>query len=163
MWPSNILTNVEIKLLHENYKNKTWDIPNYKTSHSAGFDLRAAIDKKLVIYPNTKSEKISLGLSIWLNDPSIMLVFVPKSGLGCNYDQILGNTIGIVDADYQGELKVCIKNNGNDSIIINPGDFVCQGIIMPILRIDFDNCKIVDEFSFDSERRNDGGINRNGK
>jgi dUTP pyrophosphatase len=157
------LNNTQIKLIHPNYKNGNWELPKYKTVESAGFDLRAAIDSPIRLDNQSGTIKIPLGLAIWLNSPGYMTMLVPKSGLGCNHGLQLTNTVGIIDSDYQGEWKVCIRITHDDSdvsLLINPGDFICQAIITPIIKTNL--CNIVDEFSYLSERGVNGGINRNG-
>jgi dUTP pyrophosphatase len=158
------LQNTEVKLIHENYKNGTWELPKYKTMESAGLDLRAAIDEPLYLTNKTPTIKIPLGLSIWLNNPNYMFMFAPKSGIGCNKNLVLSNTIGIIDSDYQGQWGACVQlNNPDDNFefVINPGDFICQAVIVSIIQLDLNTITIVDEFSNISERGSDGGINRN--
>lgn len=150
---------MQIKPIHPNYKNGTWKLPTYKTDGSAGLDLIAAIESNYIIYADEKqSTIIPLGLAIWIDDPRYMLIFVPKSGLGCKKGLKLGNSIGIVDSDYQGELKACVVNRGEQNIVIKPGDFVCQGIFVPVIQ---PILHVVDEFTSNTIRGSDGGINRN--
>lgn len=148
----NVLNLVEIKLLHDNFKNGTWELPNYATIGSAAFDLLAAIDEPIIISP-FETKFIPTGLSIWINDPNFVLVMTPRSGKGCKSGIILGNTIGIIDSDYQGPLIMCIYNRTSNEISISPGEHIAQALLIPKYHI---NYSIVEEFSNTTERGENG-------
>lgn len=139
----NSLNSVEVKLLHNNFINGTWEHPNYATSGSAAFDLLAAIDESVTIDP-FETVFIPSGLSIWINDPDFVLVVAPRSGKGCKEKKVLANTIGIIDSDYQGPLIMCIYNRSTKKITVEPGEHIAQALLMPKYHMEY---KIVDEFS----------------
>jgi len=148
----NIIDPVEIKLLHENFKNGTWELPNYATSGSAAFDLLAAIDESLKIDP-LETLFIPSGLSIWINNPDFVLVMAPRSGKGCKEGKVLANTIGVIDSDYQGPLIMCIYNRTRNIVNINPGEYLAQALIIPKYHMKY---QIVTEFSNSTERGHNG-------
>lgn len=146
----------EIKLLHENYINGKWKLPTLATPGSAAMDLRAAIDEIIVI-PPFKTEMIPSGLAVHFNNAKYALLLLPKSGAGCKKGITLGNTVGLVDSDYQGELKFCIYNRSDTSIEILPSEEICQMMLVPIETMEF---TVVDEFS-DSTFRGENGFGSN--
>ncbi len=148
----NVLNFVEIKLLHENFKNGNWELPNYATNGSAAFDLLAAIDEPITINP-FEVEFISTGLSIWINNPDFVLIMTPRSGKGCKEGKVLANTVGVIDSDYQGPLIMCIYNRTNNSVVINPGEHIAQGLLLPKYHM---NYLIVEEFSNITQRGENG-------
>jgi dUTP pyrophosphatase len=137
------IIDVEIKLLHDNFRNDVWELPNYATDGSAAFDLLAAIDEELII-PPFRTEMVPTGLSIWIKNPNYVLLIAPRSGAGCKKNIMLGNTIGVIDSDYQGPLLMCISNKTSNEIKIAPGEHICQALIVEKYHI---NYKIVNEFS----------------
>lgn len=148
----NVLNFVEIKLLHDNFKNGTWELPNYATKGSAAFDLLAAIDEPIII-PPFETKFIPTGLSIWINNPDFVLIMTPRSGKGCKEGKVLANTIGIIDSDYQGPLIMCIYNRTSNEMIINPGEHIAQALLFPKYHI---NYTIVEEFSNTTDRGENG-------
>lgn len=142
----------EIKLLHENYKTGVWKLPTLATPGSAAMDLRAAIDEMIVI-PPFKTEMIPSGLSVYYDNSKYALLLMPKSGTGCKRGITLGNTIGLIDSDYQGELKFCIYNRSDTSIEISPGEEICQMMLVAIETMTF---TIVEEFSTSTSRGENG-------
>jgi dUTP pyrophosphatase len=143
---------VEIKLLHDNFKNNIWELPNYATNGSAAFDLLAAIDVAVDIEP-FKTILIPSGLSIWIKDPDYVLVMAPRSGKGCKSGIVLGNTIGVIDSDYQGPLMMCIYNRSETTIRISPGEHIAQALIVEVYHM---SPTIVTEFSNITERGENG-------
>lgn len=144
---------IELKINHENFHNGFWKIPEYATIGSAGFDLLAAIDTPLTIEP-FETHIISSGLSIWIKDPNFVLLIHPRSGVGCKRGLILGNTIPVIDSDYQGELKLCLTNRTLNPITVNPGEYIAQGLIILKVEAIFN---VVSEFS-NSTTRGDKGF-----
>lgn len=144
---------VEIKLLRP-----TSSIPMYATTGSAGLDLRADIDSPLRIYPGT-TELIPTGIAININDTGVAAVILPRSGLGHKYGIVLGNLVGLIDSDYQGELFVSTWNRGTEVFVINPGDRIAQMVFVPIVNASW---QIVDDFSADTSR-GAGGFGHTGK
>ncbi len=145
---------VLIKILNEKIKN--WDLPQYQTEHSAGLDLRACIDSDLILDPGA-TILIPTGLSIFLKDPCSAAVILPRSGLGHNKGLILGNVIGLIDADYQGELKISCWNRSQNPLTIEPGMRIAQLVIIPIIRAQWE---LTD--SFENSNRGAAGFGSTG-
>jgi dUTP pyrophosphatase len=143
---------VELKLLHPNFLNGVWESPTYATDGSAAFDLLAATDQPVYIAPfNTAF--ISTGLSIWIKDPSYVLLMVPRSGKGCKKGVVLGNSSGVIDSDYQGQLTACVYNRTLGPIVIEPGEYIAQAMLLYTAKADF---SIVNEFSNNTIRGENG-------
>ncbi len=126
-------------------------IPKYETKGSAGLDLRACINQKLTIKPG-KTEMIPMGYAIHLDDENLAAMVIPRSGLGSKYGIVLGNLVGLIDSDYQGELMVPAWNRSDQKFEVNQGDRIAQMIIVPILQAQFE---VVEEFVL-SERGTKG-------
>ncbi|HET9678682.1 MAG TPA: dUTP diphosphatase [Buchnera sp. (in: enterobacteria)] len=125
--------------------------PSYATDGSSGIDLRACIEKKEVIYPN-KTFMVKTGISIYISDPTITAVILPRSGLGHNHGIVLGNLIGLIDSDYQGELLISVWNRNIDKkFILFPGDRIAQMIFLPIIKVKLNK---VNKFSSFNENNN---------
>ncbi|CAL4043912.1 Deoxyuridine 5'-triphosphate nucleotidohydrolase [Buchnera aphidicola (Tetraneura ulmi)] len=109
--------------------------PKYVTDGSSGIDLRACIEKKKVIYPNS-TFMVKTGISVYISDPKITAVILPRSGLGHNFGIVLGNLVGLIDSDYKGELLVSIWNRSIDKkFIIFPGDRIAQMVFLPVIKV----------------------------
>lgn len=132
---------VQIKILDERVGN-TIEIPKYATVGSAGLDLRVCIDAPLQLAPK-QTELLATGIAIYIEDPNLAAVILPRSGLGHKHGIVLGNLVGLIDSDYQGELKVSCWNRSEDVFTINPGDRIAQLVFLPIVRANF---TMVDEF-----------------
>jgi len=155
--------NVQLKVLNDQIyedmdNNKIDIIPKYSTDGSAGIDFYAAIDKPCIIFPG-KIEFIPTGVAVWIKDPEYALLILPRSGLGCKHRIVPGNSPGLVDSDYQGQVFVCLENKGKANFEILPGDKIAQGVLIPVVRMDFD---VVDEFHKETER-NTGGFGSTGR
>lgn len=148
------MVKLEVKILDERVRS----LPlQYATEGSAAMDLRAVIDKPLILNPG-RVELISSGLSIHVKDPGYAAFVMPRSGLGHKEGVVLGNTIGLIDSDYTGPLMLSILNrNRNKIITINPLDRVAQLLVLPIQRVDI---TVVDEF--DETKRGSGGFGSTG-
>lgn len=118
-------------------------LPQYETKGSAGLDLRACLDSKLRLQAGT-SQLIPIGFAMYLEDPGFAAMVIPRSGLGSKHGIVLGNLVGLIDSDYQGELMVPAWNRSDKDFEINPGDRIAQMIIVPVIQADFE---IVDEFN----------------
>lgn len=118
-------------------------LPQYETKGSAGLDLRACLDSKLRLQAGT-SQLIPIGFAMYLEDPGFAAMVIPRSGLGSKHGIVLGNLVGLIDSDYQGELMVPAWNRSDTDFEINPGDRIAQMIIVPVIQADFE---IVDEFN----------------
>ena len=131
-------------------------LPEYATSGSAGMDLRACIDGPLTLKPGD-TQLIPTGIAIHIADPGFAATILPRSGLGHKHGIVLGNLVGLIDSDYQGQLFVSCWNRGNTEFTIDTGDRIAQLVILPVAQVEFET---VNEFS-DSDR-GDGGFGHSG-
>ena len=127
-------------------------IPTYSTKGSAGLDLRACMEIPLTLRPG-KTELINTGLSIYIENPEYAALILPRSGLGHKHGIVLGNLVGLIDSDYQGELIVHLKNHSNAEYLIQNGDRIAQLVIMPVFQAQF---TIVDDWSVRTKRGHGG-------
>lgn len=134
--------------------------PNFDaaTDGSAGTDLRAMLDEELVLEPN-QVEMVGAGIAVWVKDPNLAAFILPRSGLGHKHGIVLGNLVGLIDSDYQGELKISVWNRSKTSFTIKPGDRIAQLVVMPVFPI---TLKEVEAFN-DSTQRSDGGFGHSGQ
>lgn len=132
-------------------------MPDYATHGSAGLDLRACIDKPLALEPGA-SELIPTGLAVHLKDPGLAAVLLPRSGLGHRHGIVLGNLVGLIDSDYQGQIFVSCWNRGIKPFTIEVGERIAQMIVIPVLRTEFE---VVDDF--EQSRRGAGGFGHSGR
>lgn len=132
-------------------------LPSYGTDGSAGMDLRALLDAPLTLQPG-QTELIKTGIAIYIEDPSLAATILPRSGLGHKHGIVLGNLVGLIDSDYQGELMVSCWNRGNTSFTIESGDRIAQLVLLPVIQASFD---IVDSFAH--TERGGGGFGSTGK
>jgi dUTP pyrophosphatase len=137
-----MMDNVQIKILSEKI-GRDIPLPEYTTTGSAGMDLRACLDEALLIAPDTTS-LIPTGLAIYLADPGYAALILPRSGLGHKHGIVLGNLVGLIDSDYQGELMISCWNRSGVSFKIEPGDRIAQLVIVPIQQTRF---TVVQEFT----------------
>tara|TARA_B100001059_G_scaffold159160_1_gene158725 strand:- start:198 stop:653 length:456 start_codon:yes stop_codon:yes gene_type:complete len=135
------LRNIKIKILNPMI-NDSIPLPQYETNGSAGMDLRACIEKELILKSNC-TEMIPIGFAMHLEDPGLAALVVPRSGLGSKHGVVLGNLVGLIDSDYQGELMVPAWNRSNQDFLIRPGDRIAQMIIVPVAQVNFE---AVDDF-----------------
>jgi dUTP pyrophosphatase len=147
---------IQVKILDLRIGNE-FPLPRYETPDSAGMDLRACIDKTLTIAAG-ETHLISTGLSIYIADPNMAAVILPRSGLGHKHGIVMGNLVGLIDADYQGPLMISCWNRGQTAYSIEPGDRIAQLVFLPIVRVQFN---IVNEFEETS--RGSGGFGHSGK
>lgn len=144
----NVEMNVEMKILDD--RLNTLGV-SYGSEGSAGLDLRACIEQELCLQPN-EVKLIGTGLAVYLADPGFASLIVPRSGLG-HKGLVMGNLVGVIDSDYQGELKMSVWNRSKEMIAIQPMDRIAQLVIVPVLRPTFN---IVEEFSDLSDRGGNG-------
>ncbi len=147
---------IQLKILDSRIGN-TIDLPCYATPGSAGLDLRVCIDEPLQLAPQ-ETLLLPTGLAIYIADPKIAAVILPRSGLGHKHGIVLGNLVGLIDSDYQGELKISCWNRSADHFTINPGERIAQLVFVPIITPTFD---IVESFS--ETERGDGGFGSSGR
>ncbi|MEJ1960535.1 MAG: dUTP diphosphatase [Gammaproteobacteria bacterium] len=136
---------------------KEFPLPQYATSGSAGMDLRACIDAPLVLEAG-KSELLPTGLSIYVEDPGLAAVILPRSGLGHKHGVVLGNLVGLIDSDYQGPLMVSVWNRGREAYTVQPGERIAQLIVVPVVQVELE---VVDDFAATS--RGAGGFGHSGR
>jgi dUTP pyrophosphatase len=145
---------IDVKILDNRLRESP---PHYATPGSAGLDLRACIDAPLHVEPG-QTTLVPTGMAIHLADPGLAAMILPRSGLGHKHGIVLGNLVGLIDSDYQGELMVSVWNRGHVSFTLNPLDRIAQLIIVPVLQVGFN---IVDDF--DASHRGEGGFGSTGK
>jgi dUTP pyrophosphatase len=145
---------IDVKILDSRLRDNP---PHYATPGSAGLDLRACIDVPLEIVPG-QTILVKTGMAIHLADPGLAAMILPRSGLGHKHGIVLGNLVGLIDSDYQGELMVSMWNRGQDVFTLNPLDRIAQLIVVPVLQVGFN---IVDDF--DASKRGEGGFGSTGK
>jgi dUTP pyrophosphatase len=146
--------NIQLKILDPRLEKAL--LPAYTTEGSAGLDLRACLSETVQLLPN-QVEMIPTGLAIYIAQPDLAAVILPRSGLGHKHGIVLGNLIGLIDSDYQGELKISCWNRGQDNFTIQPGDRIAQLVFVPVVRAQFD---VVPEFA--KTERGQGGFGHSG-
>ena len=132
-------------------------LPAYATTGSAGLDLRACVDAPLVLAPGS-AQLLPTGLSIWLEDPGLAAMILPRSGLGHKHGIVLGNLVGLIDSDYQGPLMVSCWNRGHAPYTIEPGERIAQLVVVPVVQMEL---QIVQEFT--ATARGEGGFGSSGR
>jgi dUTP pyrophosphatase len=147
---------IQLKIL-DNRLGDSIELPNYATTGSAGLDLRACLDGKLTIAPQ-ETVLIPTGIAIYIGDPNLAAVILPRSGLGHKHGIVLGNLVGLIDSDYQGQLFVSCWNRSQAAFDIDVGDRIAQMVIVPVAQVDFEQ---VDDFSL--SERGQGGFGHTGK
>ncbi len=148
------MKTIDIKVLDPRMKEQ---LPAYATSGSAGLDLRACFAEPVTIEPGS-THLIPTGLAIHIADPGYAAMILPRSGLGHKHGIVLGNLVGLIDSDYQGELMVSTWNRGSTAFVLNPMERLAQLVIVPVLQVAFN---VVD--SFDASVRGEGGFGSTGK
>lgn len=148
--------SIQVKILDERI-GKEFPLPRYETADSAGMDLRACLNEKLTLQPG-ETVLIPTGISIYIGDPGLAAVILPRSGLGHKSGIVLGNLVGLIDADYQGPLMISCWNRGQNLYTIEPGDRIAQLVFLPIVRVNFE---MVSEFN--ETARGIGGFGSSGK
>ena len=145
---------VELKILDTRLHNM---MPAYATQGSAGLDLRACIEHTQTLHPG-ETTLIPTGMAIHLSDPGYAAMILPRSGLGHKHGIVLGNLVGLIDSDYQGQLLVSCWNRGKETFILNPLERIAQLVIVPVVQADFN---VVEEFA--ASKRGTGGFGSTGK
>ncbi len=150
------MQRIQLKVLDRRIGTE-FPLPDYATDGSAGMDLRACVEDGLCILPG-ETHLIPTGLAIHIEDPALAAVLLPRSGLGHKHGIVLGNLVGLIDSDYQGQLFVSCWNRGQDSFTIQPGERIAQMIFVPVVRAKFE---VVAEF--DVSQRGAGGFGHTGR
>lgn len=149
------MKKIQLKILDDRI-GKDIPLPAHATEGSAGMDLRACIDETITLNPGN-TELIPTGIAIHIADPGLAATILPRSGLGHKHGIVLGNLVGLIDSDYQGQLFVSCWNRGDKSFTIEVGDRIAQLVFVPVVQADFD---VVDEF--DASDRGEGGFGHSG-
>jgi dUTP pyrophosphatase len=149
------MQNLQVKILNAKI-GKDIPMPSYSTPGSAGMDLRACLEESLDLAPSETS-LIPTGVAIFVADPGYAALILPRSGLGHKHGIVLGNLVGLIDSDYQGELMISAWNRGSSNFTIEPGDRIAQLIVVPVQQVEF---SIVSEFL--STERGTGGFGSSG-
>ena len=149
------MSNIKLKILDKRLGNE-FGFPKYATSGSAGIDLVACLQEPLTLSPRA-CELIPSGIAIHIDDPELAAVILPRSGMGHKHGIVLGNLVGLIDSDYQGEIMISCWNRGDTAFEINPGDRVAQMVLVPVIQASFE---VVD--SFEETERSTGGFGHTG-
>ena len=146
--------NIDLKIMDARLKEH---LPSYATPGSAGLDLRACIDHVLTLQPG-ETDLIPTGIAIHIGTPELAALILPRSGLGHKHGIVLGNLVGLIDSDYQGQLFVSCWNRSKTAFILNPMERIAQLVIVPVARVGFN---VVDDF--EASERGEGGFGSTGK
>lgn len=147
---------VQIKVLDTRLGNE-WPLPTYATSGSAGLDLRACLDEAVQIKPG-ETILVKTGMAIYIEDPNFAGLILPRSGLGHKHGIVLGNLVGLIDSDYQGELMVSVWNRSQTVFTLEPGERLAQYVLVPVVQAQFEQ---VNEFTV--SERGTGGFGHTGQ
>ena len=150
------MKKLQVKILDSRLGN-TIPMPTYATEGSAGLDLRACVEAPITLEPG-QTELIPTGMAIYIEDPSLCAMILPRSGLGHKHGIVLGNLVGLIDSDYQGQLFVSCWNRGDTTFTIEPGERIAQLVLVPVVQGDFE---FVDEFT--ATDRGEGGFGSSGR
>ena len=148
--------HVQVKILDERIRGE-FGLPHYATDGSAGLDLRACIEAPLTLQAG-ETQLIPSGIAIHIDDASLAAVLLPRSGMGHKHGIVLGNLVGLIDSDYQGQVYISCWNRGQSAFEIEPGDRIAQMVFVPVVQAAFE---VVDEF--DASDRAEGGFGHTGK
>jgi len=148
------LKTLDVKLLDPRLRDS---LPQYATAGAAGLDLRACVERPLTLAPGA-AELVPSGIAIHLADPGLAAVVVPRSGLGHKHGIVLGNLVGLIDSDYQGQVMVSVWNRSGASFTINPMDRIAQLVVVPVVQV---KLNVVEEFA--QSERGAGGFGSTGK
>ncbi len=146
--------HIDLKILDPRIAEQ---LPHYATPGSAGLDLRACLESALILNPG-ETQLIPTGMAIHLADPGYAAMLLPRSGLGHKHGVVLGNLVGLIDSDYQGQLMVSMWNRGKEAFTIQPFERIAQMVIVPVVQATFN---LVEEFS--DSHRGEGGFGSTGK
>ena len=150
------MKSIQLKILDPRIGTE-YDLPDYATDGSAGIDMRACLDAPLPVEPGD-THLLPTGIAIHIDDPAVAAVLLPRSGLGHKHGIVLGNLVGLIDADYQGQVFVSCWNRGRQSFTIQPGERIAQMVFVPIVRAHFEMVE-----SFQESARGPGGFGHSGR
>jgi dUTP pyrophosphatase len=149
--------NIETKIVNP-LIGEAIPLPSYTTDGSAAIDLRACLKEQIDIQPG-ETVLVGSGIAINIKDPNIVGIIVPRSGLGIKKGIVLANTMGVIDSDYQGEIKIGLFNRSQNQYLVKPGERICQMLFMPVI---IATLKLVQEFS-NATYRGSGGLGHTGR
>ena len=149
------MRSIDLKILDPRL-GREFPLPDYATAHAAGMDLRALCDAPLALAPG-EAQLVPTGMAIHIADPQVCAMILPRSGLGHKQGLVLGNLVGLIDADYQGPLMVSLWNRGAAPQVVQPGDRIAQLVLMPVVRAGF---RVVEQF--EESARGAGGFGHTG-
>jgi dUTP pyrophosphatase len=150
------MQKIQLKILDPRLGSE-FPLPHYATDGSAGMDMRACVDEALEMAPG-ETHLIPTGMAIHVEDPGLAAILLPRSGLGHKHGIVLGNLVGLIDSDYQGQVFVSCWNRGSETFTIKPGERIAQMVIVPVVHADFE---IVEEFV--TSARGAGGFGHTGR
>ncbi|MGB5539814.1 MAG: dUTP diphosphatase [Gammaproteobacteria bacterium] len=150
------MQKIQLKILDKRLGSE-FPLPHYATAGSAGMDMRACVEAPLEIAPG-ETHLIPTGLAIHVEDPGLAAILLPRSGLGHKHGIVLGNLVGLIDSDYQGQVFVSCWNRGSEPFTVVPGERIAQLVIVPVVHADFE---VVEEFV--ASDRGDGGFGHTGR
>ena len=150
------MRKIQLKLLDSRI-GKEFPLPHYATDGAAGMDLRACVNEPMEILP-AETRLIPTGIAVHIEDPSLAAVLLPRSGLGHKHGIVLGNLVGLIDSDYQGQIFVSCWNRGASPFVVEIGERIAQMVFVPIAQVAFE---LVDEFQ--TSRRGEGGFGHSGR
>ena len=150
------MRNIQLKILDARIGNE-FPLPQYATEGAAGMDLRACLKEPMEILPS-ETRLIPTGIAVHIDDPSLAAVLLPRSGLGHKHGIVLGNLVGLIDSDYQGQIFVSCWNRGASPFVVEVGERIAQMVFVPIAQVAFE---LVDEFQ--TSRRGEGGFGHSGR
>jgi dUTP pyrophosphatase len=151
-----MMQKIQLKIL-DSRLGDIIELPDYATTGSAGLDLRACLESKITISPQ-ETVLIPTGLAIYISDPTLAAVLLPRSGLGHKHGIVLGNLVGLIDSDYQGQVFVSCWNRGQTSFEIDIGDRIAQMVFVPVAQVEFEHVE-----NFTNSERGEGGFGHTGK
>jgi dUTP pyrophosphatase len=147
---------IQLKVIDERLGNE-FPMPHYATDGAAGMDMRACIPEALEIAPG-ETQLIPSGLAMHIEEPGLAAMLLPRSGLGHRHGIVLGNLVGLIDSDYQGQVFISVWNRGRESFTVQPGERIAQMVIVPVVHAEFE---VVDEFT--ESERGEGGFGHTGR
>lgn len=151
-----MMKKIDIKILDPRI-GSTFPLPAYATPGSAGLDLRACLDASVELKPG-ETTLLPTGLAIHIGDANLAAVILPRSGLGHKHGVVLGNLVGLIDSDYQGQLMVSVWNRSQTTFVIEPGERIAQMVFVPVVQAEFN---LVEDF--DASERGEGGFGHSGR
>ncbi|MEN8107846.1 MAG: dUTP diphosphatase [Pseudomonadota bacterium] len=150
------MQKIQLKILDARLGGE-FPMPHYATAGAAGMDMRACVDGPLEIAPG-EAQLIPTGLAMHIEEPGLAAMLLPRSGLGHKHGIVLGNLVGLIDSDYQGQVFVSCWNRGTESFTVQPGERIAQMVIVPVVHADFE---VVDDFA--ASERGKGGFGHTGR